>query len=235
MQAVVMHETGDVDVLRCEETNLSRAWRGGGADQGPRGVSHPIDWKLRRGFVNKQLPAVLGNDVSGTVESSRADGFSEGDEVFGISASGGYAEYSILPCSSPGWRARGRSAPAPRATANSCSAWGRRTTSTTRHEPQLRAPHADSRARGRRRRAPGDRGPSPHKGPPLLVGTRSAARHHPTTGNGDGDSHRCNLLHDCSCCSTSVECHCERAGRGALLRIRLTSRRARRAVTSHSQ
>jgi NADPH:quinone reductase-like Zn-dependent oxidoreductase len=42
----------------------------------------------------KPLPAVLGSEISGTVEISRADGFSEGDEVFGFSASGGYAEYS---------------------------------------------------------------------------------------------------------------------------------------------
>ena len=45
----------------------------------------------------KQLPAVLGNDVSGTVELSRAEGFAAGDEVFGIAASGGYAEYATAP------------------------------------------------------------------------------------------------------------------------------------------
>lgn len=37
---------------------------------------------------------MLGNDVSGTVEASRAEGFSEGDEVFGMAASGGYAEFA---------------------------------------------------------------------------------------------------------------------------------------------
>jgi NADPH:quinone reductase-like Zn-dependent oxidoreductase len=37
---------------------------------------------------------VLGRDVSGTVERSRADGFTEGDDVFGMAASGGYAEYT---------------------------------------------------------------------------------------------------------------------------------------------
>ena len=55
---------------------------------------NPVDWKYRRGFVETPLPAVLGVDVSGTVEASRADDFAEGDRVFGISASGGYAEYS---------------------------------------------------------------------------------------------------------------------------------------------
>jgi len=55
---------------------------------------NPADWKDQRGFRDKPLPRVLGIDVSGTVESSRVNGFAEGDEVFGMSASGGYAEYS---------------------------------------------------------------------------------------------------------------------------------------------
>ena len=38
---------------------------------------------------------MLGRDASGTVELSRADGFAEGDEVFGYVAGGGYAEFAI--------------------------------------------------------------------------------------------------------------------------------------------
>src|SRR5205814_8310507 len=53
---------------------------------------NPVDWKRRRALPEDQLPAVLGNDVSGTVEESGAEGFAPGDEVFGIAASGGYAE-----------------------------------------------------------------------------------------------------------------------------------------------
>jgi NADPH:quinone reductase-like Zn-dependent oxidoreductase len=53
-----------------------------------------MDWKYRRGFVEKPLPAILGLDVSGTVETSRADDFAEGDDVFGLAASGAYAEYA---------------------------------------------------------------------------------------------------------------------------------------------
>jgi NADPH:quinone reductase-like Zn-dependent oxidoreductase len=56
---------------------------------------NPIDWKYRRGFVPKELPAVLGQDVSGTVESSRAEGYVAGEDVFGFAASGGYAEFAI--------------------------------------------------------------------------------------------------------------------------------------------
>jgi NADPH:quinone reductase-like Zn-dependent oxidoreductase len=58
---------------------------------------NPIDWKYRRGFVERELPAVLGNDVSGTVESSGAEDFDAGDEVFGMAGSGGYAEFASSP------------------------------------------------------------------------------------------------------------------------------------------
>ena len=94
MQAVVMHETGDPDVLRYEETDRPEPGEGEVLIRVHAASVNPADWKYRRGFMNTPLPAVLGIDVSGTVETSRADGFAEGEEVFGISASGGYAEYS---------------------------------------------------------------------------------------------------------------------------------------------
>jgi NADPH:quinone reductase-like Zn-dependent oxidoreductase len=94
MQAVVMHETGDPDVLRYEETDRPEPGDGEVLIRVDAASVNPADWKYRRGFMNTPLPTVLGNDVSGTVVSSRADGFAEGDQVFGISASGGYAEYS---------------------------------------------------------------------------------------------------------------------------------------------
>jgi NADPH:quinone reductase-like Zn-dependent oxidoreductase len=40
------------------------------------------------------FPAVLGRDVSGTVEVSRAEGYAAGEDVFAIAASGGYAEFA---------------------------------------------------------------------------------------------------------------------------------------------
>jgi NADPH:quinone reductase-like Zn-dependent oxidoreductase len=97
MQAVVMHETGDPDVLRYEEAERPEPGNGEVLIR-VRAVSvNPIDWKYRRGLAEKQLPAVLGSDVSGTVEVSRAEGFAEGDEVFGFAASGGYAEFATAP------------------------------------------------------------------------------------------------------------------------------------------
>jgi NADPH:quinone reductase-like Zn-dependent oxidoreductase len=60
-----------------------------------RAVSvNPIDWKRRRGVSEARLPAILGIDVSGAVEISRAEGFAEGDDVFGMASSGGYAEFA---------------------------------------------------------------------------------------------------------------------------------------------
>jgi NADPH:quinone reductase-like Zn-dependent oxidoreductase len=43
---------------------------------------------------------VLGIDFSGIVETSKADGFAEGDEVFGRAASGAYAEYATASAAS---------------------------------------------------------------------------------------------------------------------------------------
>jgi NADPH:quinone reductase-like Zn-dependent oxidoreductase len=94
MQAVLMHETGDPDILQFEEIERPEPGDGEVLIRVRAASVNPIDWKYRRGFVDKQLPAILGSDVSGTVEVSRAEGFAEGDEVFGLAVSGGYAEFA---------------------------------------------------------------------------------------------------------------------------------------------
>jgi NADPH:quinone reductase-like Zn-dependent oxidoreductase len=94
MQAVVIHETGDPDVLRYEEADRPEPGEGEVLIRVHATSVNPADWKARRDPTRGTLPRVLGIDVSGTVEASRAEGFAEGDEVFGFSASGGYAEYS---------------------------------------------------------------------------------------------------------------------------------------------
>src|SRR5213592_1366086 len=97
MQAVVIHETGSPDVLRYEEAERPQAGDGEVLIKVRAASVNPIDWKYRRGLVDKQLPAVLGIDVSGTIEDSRAEGLDEGDEVFGFAASGGYAQFATAP------------------------------------------------------------------------------------------------------------------------------------------
>jgi NADPH:quinone reductase-like Zn-dependent oxidoreductase len=92
-----MHETGSPEVLRYEETERPEPGDGEVLIRVRAASVNPVDWKYRRGLADKQLPAVLGNDVSGTVEESHAEGFAEEDEVFGLAASGGYAEFATAP------------------------------------------------------------------------------------------------------------------------------------------
>jgi NADPH:quinone reductase-like Zn-dependent oxidoreductase len=97
MHAVVIHETGGPDVLRYEEVERPEPGDGEVLIRVRAASVNPVDWKRRRELDEDQLPAVLGMDVSGTVERSRAEGFAEGDEVFGMAASGGYAEFATAP------------------------------------------------------------------------------------------------------------------------------------------
>jgi NADPH:quinone reductase-like Zn-dependent oxidoreductase len=92
MRAVLVAETGGPEVLRLQETEPPEPGDGEVLIEVHAAAVNPIDWKFRRGLVPKQLPAVLGSDVSGTVARSRAQGFAEGDDVFGFAASGAYAE-----------------------------------------------------------------------------------------------------------------------------------------------
>jgi NADPH:quinone reductase-like Zn-dependent oxidoreductase len=97
MRAVVIHETGGPEVLHYEETERPDPGDGEVLIRVRAASVNPVDWKYRRGLSEKPLPAVLGNDASGTVEVSRAEAFAEGDDVFGIVASGGYAEFATTP------------------------------------------------------------------------------------------------------------------------------------------
>jgi NADPH:quinone reductase-like Zn-dependent oxidoreductase len=89
----VIHETGGPDALRYEEIDRPEPAEGEVLIRVQAASVNPADWKNRRSGSGP-LPRVLGIDVSGTVEASRADGCAEGDEVFGRSSSGAYAEYS---------------------------------------------------------------------------------------------------------------------------------------------
>jgi NADPH:quinone reductase-like Zn-dependent oxidoreductase len=94
MRAAVIHRTGGPEVLNVEEVPRPEPAEGEVLIKVAVASVNPIDWKYRRGVAPRQLPAVLGSDVAGTVELSRTDGFAEGDRVFGFAASGGYAEFA---------------------------------------------------------------------------------------------------------------------------------------------
>jgi NADPH:quinone reductase-like Zn-dependent oxidoreductase len=95
MRAVVIHEPGDVDVLRLEEVERPVPADGEVLVRVAAASVNPIDWKRRRGLRPTQLPAILGSDASGVVEVSNAEGFSAGEEVFGFLGTGSYAEFGI--------------------------------------------------------------------------------------------------------------------------------------------
>src|SRR5215212_5858661 len=95
MQAVLIRETGSPDVLHLEEADRPEPDDGQVLIRVHAAAVNPTDWKARRGLSETRLPAVLGRDASGTVELSRADGFAEGDDVFGYVADGAYAEFAI--------------------------------------------------------------------------------------------------------------------------------------------
>jgi NADPH:quinone reductase-like Zn-dependent oxidoreductase len=97
MRAALLRETGGPEVLRVEDIALPEPSDGEVLIRVRAASINPIDWKIRRGLVHKDLPAVLGNDISGTVEQSRADGFAPGDDVFGFAPGGGYAELAASP------------------------------------------------------------------------------------------------------------------------------------------
>jgi NADPH:quinone reductase-like Zn-dependent oxidoreductase len=95
MQAVLIHETGGPDVLHYEEAERPEPGDGQVLIRVHAASVNPTDWKSRRGLSETRLPAVLGRDASGTVDVSRADGFAEGEDVFGYVPGGGYAEFAL--------------------------------------------------------------------------------------------------------------------------------------------
>src|SRR2546423_10306527 len=80
MHAVVIHETGPPDVLQYQEIERPEPGDGEVLIRVRAASVNPTDWKSRRGMGEDALPAVLGKDVSGTVEVSRTDAVAGGGD-----------------------------------------------------------------------------------------------------------------------------------------------------------
>ncbi|MFE6226698.1 NADP-dependent oxidoreductase [Streptomyces sp. NPDC057854] len=102
MEAVVFEEFGGSEVLR--HTTDAAVPVPGPGEVRLRVVAigvNPMDWKVRRGlledFFPTTFPAVPGIEVAGTVDAlgEGVTGLAVGDEVFGWSKTGGYAQYAI--------------------------------------------------------------------------------------------------------------------------------------------
>ncbi|WP_282696735.1 NADP-dependent oxidoreductase [Streptomyces sp. CC208A] len=108
MEAIVFEEFGGPEVLR-HETGAEVPRPGPGEVRlrvAAIGVN-PMDWKVRRGLLEEffptTFPAVPGIEVAGTVDAvgEGVTGLAVGDEVFGWSKTGAYAQYvlagNVLP------------------------------------------------------------------------------------------------------------------------------------------
>lgn len=102
MKAAQFSEYGEPDVLRVAEAPEPHA----GAGQirvAVRAIGvNPWEWKVRSGamrsFLPVSFPNILGGEVAGVVDEigDGITGVSVGDEVFGFTATGAYAEYAVL-------------------------------------------------------------------------------------------------------------------------------------------
>jgi NADPH:quinone reductase-like Zn-dependent oxidoreductase len=100
MKAIVIKSYGDEDVV--EYTDVERPEPKANEVLVKVHVAgvNPVDWKIRNGLGERlglKLPIMLGGEIAGTIEKIGSDvrDFKEGDAVYGIIASGGYAEYAI--------------------------------------------------------------------------------------------------------------------------------------------
>ncbi|MEU8758512.1 NADP-dependent oxidoreductase [Streptomyces sp. NPDC048659] len=108
MEAIVYERFGGHEVLR-HETAVDAPEPGPGEVRvkvAAVGVN-PVDWKRRYGWVEEfyptSFPAVPGLEFAGTVESlgDGVTGLAVGDEVFGWTKTGAYAEYAIAGTVAP--------------------------------------------------------------------------------------------------------------------------------------
>ena len=102
MKAVRIHSYGGPEVLRYEEAPRPAINPDDVLIKVHAAAINPVDWKVRegylRGFIDYELPVVLGWDVSGVVEEvgGAVTDLRVGDEVYArpdIARDGAYAEY----------------------------------------------------------------------------------------------------------------------------------------------
>ena len=109
MRSVTIEEFGGAEVLHVAEAAKPAPANGEVLVRVRAAGVNPIDYKTRAGqgvtrsWQGSPFPLILGWDVSGVVEESRALGFKPGDEVYGMvrfpARGSAYAEYVAAPAS----------------------------------------------------------------------------------------------------------------------------------------
>lgn len=100
MKAVVIDTYGDNDVVQYTDVDRPEPQAGEVLMKVHAAGVNPVDWKIRAGAGQRMgmtLPIHLGGEIAGTVEKL-GDGVSDlnqGDAVYGIITSGGFAEYAV--------------------------------------------------------------------------------------------------------------------------------------------
>ncbi|MBZ5578149.1 MAG: NADP-dependent oxidoreductase [Acidobacteriia bacterium] len=102
MKAVRIHAYGGPEVLKYEDAPRPEPAAGEVLVRVHAAAINPVDWKIRagylKGFMDYQMPLILGWDLSGVVESTGAGvtDWKKGDAVYArpdIRRDGSYAEY----------------------------------------------------------------------------------------------------------------------------------------------
>lgn len=99
MKAVVINEYGDNNVVRYTDVHRPEPQAGEVLVKVHAAGVNPVDCKIRGGAGQRMgmtLPIHLGSEITGTVEKlgRGVSGFKEGDAIYGIIKSGGFAEYA---------------------------------------------------------------------------------------------------------------------------------------------
>jgi NADPH:quinone reductase-like Zn-dependent oxidoreductase len=100
MKAVLINEYGNAEVVHYVDVERPVPKAGEVLVKVHAAGVNPIDWKIRGGVGKRlglTLPITLGGEIAGTIERIGDDvrDFQEGDPVYGIIPSGGFAEYAI--------------------------------------------------------------------------------------------------------------------------------------------
>jgi NADPH:quinone reductase-like Zn-dependent oxidoreductase len=106
MHAIQIHDYGDAGQLRLEEISQPEPQVGEVLVRVHAAGVNGLDWKIRAGFMKSFMPStfpyVPGIELAGVVErvGPGVTAFRAGQEVFGQSSRGAYAEYCIAPVQS---------------------------------------------------------------------------------------------------------------------------------------
>ena len=105
MKAVIISEYGDNDVVKIADIEVPEPKPGEVLVKVQAAGVNPVDWKIREGAgqrMGMHLPIILGGEIVGTIEKLGADvsGFAVGDQVYGVTSIGGFAEYAVAKANS---------------------------------------------------------------------------------------------------------------------------------------